>query len=205
MHGKVGLVRAFLQVPAEGTVLEGGGEGVEFCEGGMVDGLQLLDGYNASGEITLKGNRWNWHFQASKASHANTQAGLSEYKTTSHAFGSTLVKQSTDVVRVCHASVHAQLNAVRLVQGDWQPLGLDAGAKVGIAQRTDQDVARPAFVLLKPPKVIFRDICSVVIQELTTPNVLKPNHSDTIRTIVFSLEIRPKGPVRKLCRQIAES
>jgi hypothetical protein len=185
-------------------MLEGSEEGVELREGGAVSCLNLTDGRNAAREITLKGDRWNRYLQASEASHANAQASLAEYETPSHPFGSTLVKQGTHIVRVRYTSVYAKLNAVRLVQGDRQPFGLDAGTKVGITHRPDQNVAWLAFVSFEPLEVTFGDERSVVVQEPTHPDVLEAHHAHAGLAIVLSLEIGPEGAIREFRCKFAE-
>jgi hypothetical protein len=51
-----------LQFPAEGAVLEGGEEGVQFGEVGALRGLLALDGFDDGGEFLLEGKRGKWDF-----------------------------------------------------------------------------------------------------------------------------------------------
>jgi len=53
---------AVSKFPAEGAVLEGGEEGVQFGEVGARRGLLALDGFDDGGEFLLEGKRGKWDF-----------------------------------------------------------------------------------------------------------------------------------------------
>ena len=60
-----------LQFPAEGAVLEGGEEGVEFGEVGALPGLLPIHGFHDGGESALEGKRGKNHFYSTQLRFGN--------------------------------------------------------------------------------------------------------------------------------------
>jgi len=57
---------AVSEFPAEGAVLEGGEEGVQFGEVGALRGFLALDGFDDGGEFLLEGKRGEDDFDGSQ-------------------------------------------------------------------------------------------------------------------------------------------
>jgi len=73
---------AVSKFPAEGAVLEGGEEGVQFGEVGALRGLLALDGFDDGGEFLLEGKRGKWNFVIPKNFHGYTRHFCARYLNT---------------------------------------------------------------------------------------------------------------------------